>query len=334
MQAQDGGAVGPSGNMLHYLPGGEHELSTTTNATPPSFDPGYDRPPSLISTASDCLSDTFSSYDSRRSTVSSVSSAATAHSQSQYQQPQPQPYSFPVASPPSSRSCDPQPQANSPQRPLTRSRENAKQLHAARLQKRAASQSLATDPAAEDKEKDGYKNDRDPDDVSSRLRRRAGSARRLRKGTNPGSKQAALAATEPGAPPHEKLLTKMAFAEQQHWITVQQKTFTKWLNTKIDARGLEVKDLVKDLSDGVCPPLLFACPLLAPLLRLHPVANTLPANIGHPHPLVRMPVPRVSWSVRRQAKTQGAALRKCEPGPGLCQVERDPNGKHGCRRCG
>lgn len=43
----------------------------------------------------------------------------------------------------------------------------------------------------------------------------------------------------------------MAFAEQQHWITVQQKTFTKWLNTKIDARGLEVKDLVKDLSDGV-----------------------------------------------------------------------------------
>lgn len=45
----------------------------------------------------------------------------------------------------------------------------------------------------------------------------------------------------------------MAFAEQQHWITVQQKTFTKWLNTKIDVRNLEVKDLVKDLSDGVCP---------------------------------------------------------------------------------
>jgi hypothetical protein len=43
----------------------------------------------------------------------------------------------------------------------------------------------------------------------------------------------------------------MAFAEQQHWITVQQKTFTKWLNTKIEVRNLEVKDLVKDLSDGV-----------------------------------------------------------------------------------
>jgi hypothetical protein len=29
-------------------------------------------------------------------------------------------------------------------------------------------------------------------------------------------------------PPHEQVLTKMAFAEQQKWITVQQKTFTKW----------------------------------------------------------------------------------------------------------
>jgi hypothetical protein len=29
-------------------------------------------------------------------------------------------------------------------------------------------------------------------------------------------------------PPHEQLLAKMAFAEQQQWIIVQQKTFTKW----------------------------------------------------------------------------------------------------------
>jgi hypothetical protein len=27
---------------------------------------------------------------------------------------------------------------------------------------------------------------------------------------------------------NEQVLTKMAFAEQQRWITVQQKTFTKW----------------------------------------------------------------------------------------------------------
>jgi hypothetical protein len=64
---------------------------------------------------------------------------------------------------------------------------------------------------------------------------------------------------------------------EQQWITVQQKTFTKWLvprwslrryagvvadeafaddncrlNTKIKARDVAVADLVTDLSDGVC----------------------------------------------------------------------------------
>lgn len=34
-------------------------------------------------------------------------------------------------------------------------------------------------------------------------------------------------------PPHEQALTKMAFAEQQKWITVQQKTFTKWYASRI-----------------------------------------------------------------------------------------------------
>lgn len=62
----------------------------------------------------------------------------------------------------------------------------------------------------------------------------------------------ALAALEP---PHDQGLARMAFAEQQRWITVQQKTFTKWLNTKIEARDLVVKDLVADLSDGVGNPL-------------------------------------------------------------------------------
>ncbi|KAF3351873.1 hypothetical protein VdG1_04679 [Verticillium dahliae VDG1] len=51
----------------------------------------------------------------------------------------------------------------------------------------------------------------------------------------------------------------MAFAEQQKWVTVQQKTFTKWLNTKIVARDLEVKDLVADLSDGVILIHLLEC---------------------------------------------------------------------------
>lgn len=57
----------------------------------------------------------------------------------------------------------------------------------------------------------------------------------------------------------EQSLVKMAFAEQQQWITVQQKTFTKWLNTKIESREVAVVDLVKDLSDGVILIHLIEC---------------------------------------------------------------------------
>ncbi|KKY27199.1 putative alpha-actinin [Phaeomoniella chlamydospora] len=42
----------------------------------------------------------------------------------------------------------------------------------------------------------------------------------------------------------------MLVAEKQ-WVNVQQKTFTKWLNSKISVRDVAVKDLVKDLSDGI-----------------------------------------------------------------------------------
>jgi Ca2+-binding EF-hand superfamily protein len=42
----------------------------------------------------------------------------------------------------------------------------------------------------------------------------------------------------------------MAPLEQQ-WVKVQQKTFTKWLNSKITARHLEINDLITDLSDGI-----------------------------------------------------------------------------------
>ncbi|KAI1375908.1 calponin homology domain-containing protein [Hypoxylon crocopeplum] len=43
------------------------------------------------------------------------------------------------------------------------------------------------------------------------------------------------------------------------WINVQQKTFTKWMNTKIAPRGLVVKDLVTDLSDAVLLIHLLEC---------------------------------------------------------------------------
>ncbi|MCJ1470474.1 hypothetical protein MMC07_009119 [Pseudocyphellaria aurata] len=42
----------------------------------------------------------------------------------------------------------------------------------------------------------------------------------------------------------------MGLLEQQ-WVTVQQKTFTKWLNSKVSPRDVAVNDLVTDLSDGV-----------------------------------------------------------------------------------
>ncbi|KAI1393898.1 calponin homology domain-containing protein [Hypoxylon trugodes] len=43
------------------------------------------------------------------------------------------------------------------------------------------------------------------------------------------------------------------------WINVQQKTFTKWMNTKILPRGVVVKDLVTDLSDAVLLIHLLEC---------------------------------------------------------------------------
>ncbi|KAG9200222.1 hypothetical protein G6514_007435 [Epicoccum nigrum] len=42
----------------------------------------------------------------------------------------------------------------------------------------------------------------------------------------------------------------MAPLEQQ-WVKVQQKTFTKWLNSKIKVRDVEIEDLITDLSDGI-----------------------------------------------------------------------------------
>lgn len=170
---------------------------------------------SATSTQSEDPSDTFSSYDSRRSTVSSVSSD---NAFSQRDSP-----------------------SSSPQRILPRTRGNAKHLHAERQRRRAESSATTASGTGSTCDDD------DGSNTSSPLRRKRGASRKYQT-ANP---KAALAATEP---PHENLLTKMAFAEQQRWITVQQKTFTKWLNTKIEARGLEISDLVKDLSDGVSHP--------------------------------------------------------------------------------
>ncbi|KAL1302461.1 hypothetical protein AAFC00_002853 [Neodothiora populina] len=38
---------------------------------------------------------------------------------------------------------------------------------------------------------------------------------------------------------------------EQSWVKVQEKTFGKWLNSKLVVRSVHIKDLVTDLSDGV-----------------------------------------------------------------------------------
>lgn len=84
--------------------------------------------------------------------------------------------------------------------PSPRSRRDKTELQAARLQ-RSGSSNLA-------------------------LARKSSVAKKNRFRSATGSSPAsALAAVEP---PHDQGLTRMAFAEQQKWITVQQKTFTKW----------------------------------------------------------------------------------------------------------
>ncbi|PHH90263.1 hypothetical protein CDD83_4133 [Cordyceps sp. RAO-2017] len=115
--------------------------------------------------------------------------------------------------------------------PTQRSRRDKKSLHAARQQRSASDrQPLGSKP-------------------------KGSKGKRFQRSSN-SSPADALAAVEPA---HEQGLAKMTFAEQQRWITVQQKTFTKWLNTKLVARDLEVTDLVKDLSDGVILIHLLEC---------------------------------------------------------------------------
>merc|ERR1711976_929247 len=35
------------------------------------------------------------------------------------------------------------------------------------------------------------------------------------------------------------------------WINVQKKTFTRWCNTHLRNRGMEIEDLFSNLSDGI-----------------------------------------------------------------------------------
>ena len=157
-------------------------------------------------------------FDSRRASV--ISTASSFHSI--------------ASSSAAGVGFNPQQQPPAAGQSLTRSRRDAKQLHAARLQRSGSTNSSPLGKKKKDEAADGSSP--------------TSKTRRFQRGNTIGSSpHDAFAATEP---PHEPL-ARMAFAEQQRWITVQQKTFTKWLNTKLQERGLELTDLVKDLSDGV-----------------------------------------------------------------------------------
>ncbi|KAL0473849.1 alpha-actinin [Neurospora intermedia] len=196
------------------LPNTDHTELTSPGPPPTASFPAIGRPPSLSfhSTASSSdhsssLSDGDLVFDSRRSSV--VTSASTASA-----------YHYPLSS-----SCH-QPDS-SPEHPLTRTRRDAKQI---------ACRPLALASTKREAPSPGLRN-------PTRFQRASSEPTRAPK----------LITEQPAG------FTKMAFAEQQQWITVQQKTFTKWLNTKIEVRGLEVKDLVKDLSDAVMLIHLLEC---------------------------------------------------------------------------
>lgn len=178
-------------------------------------------------------------FDSRRASVISAASSLSSLSSSS-SPPLPSTATLPSTSTPST------PQQ---QRPLTRSRRDAKQLHAARVQ-RSASVALGdpnSSPSSKETRKDtnGGREATDWDWTS----RRAGST-----SPSPDENQKQQQQQQQGGG-----LTRMAYAEQQRWIKVQEKTFTKWLNTKLQERDLEVKDLVADLSDGVMLIHLLEC---------------------------------------------------------------------------
>ncbi|KAI6772340.1 hypothetical protein HG530_003298 [Fusarium avenaceum] len=131
------------------------------------------------------------------------------------------------------------PSSSPPSSPTPRTKRDKSQVHAARVQ-RSESTTTAT----------GFLLGLQKGKESTQ----STSSRRFTLSTS--SVADALAAVEP---PHDQKLTRMAYSDQQQWIKVQQKTFTKWLNTKIEARNLEVKDLISDLKDGVMLIHLLEC---------------------------------------------------------------------------
>jgi hypothetical protein len=87
----------------------------------------------------------------------------------------------------------------------------------------------------------------------------------------------------------------MVMLETQ-WITVQQKTFTKWLNNKLKVREVGIQDLVTDLSDGVSS--IFSPFVRSPLIGCAGNARTSPRDTRE----------RITGTVCVEAKVTRTAL--------------------------
>jgi filamin len=56
-------------------------------------------------------------------------------------------------------------------------------------------------------------------------------------------------------------------SEEEIWVRIQVKTFTRWANSYLDQRKLEIKDLRTDLSDGILDSRLLRAYILGFLLH-------------------------------------------------------------------
>lgn len=136
---------------------------------------------------------------SRSSTISSVSTAPSSIDSGDVCTHEYSKQRF-LSAPPSDF-CTPLNQASPGASPTSRRRRDKHHLHAARLERSGAN---------------GRPGNLGPTNKNHK------SPRFQRSSSSPAD---ALAAIEP---PHDQGLVRMAYAEQQRWITVQQKTFTKW----------------------------------------------------------------------------------------------------------
>ena len=165
---------------------------------------------SSASSPSSSRSSTFSTFSTASATLSLLSLSSSPEAKKSKQHPHPRHHQ------PRQQEEQQQehPWAASTSSPTPRSRRDKKALHAARLQ-RSASNSITgvVIPLGINNNNNNTK----PLPTTTKARRFT-----QRSSSSPAD---ALAAVEP---PHDQGLARMAFAEQQRWITVQQKTFTKW----------------------------------------------------------------------------------------------------------